>query len=127
MFNADKITRTKLAMLVTSVLLTIFTTIGLLYAMTISNLSSIGSGDTLTLNIAMVIAIIIAFMWVIILILFYEFKTDDAMKNQIISLKKTIDEHDEFVKMLKATTFTPAVTNPDVLTEGGVTGHIPPK
>jgi len=142
----DKIARTKLAMLVTVVILTIFTTIGLYYTMTVSNVTSVGNSDPLVLNISMVLAIIIAFMWVIALILFYEFKTDEALKVEIHNLieraatlesratnaesRVTVAESrasnlEEYNDMLKSTVFTPAVCDPDVLKEGGVTGHIP--
>lgn len=122
MISMDKITRTKLAMLVTSVLLTVFTTIGLYYTMTVSQVSNLGVDNTASLNFAMVVAIMIAFMWVVCLILFYEFKTDDAIKSEIVALKarnteleQRSGELEEFRDMLKATTFTPAVYDPDVL------------
>lgn len=129
MINLDKITRTKLAMLVTLVLMNIFTTIALFYTMTMSNVMSIGTeGNPFALNIAMVFAIVIAFMWVVALILFYEFKTDDIIKSRVHDLEHQVEDLEEFKQMLKSTTFTPAVTNSDVLTAGGVTGHtFPPK
>jgi len=80
----DKITRTKLAMLVTMVLMNIFTTIALYYTMAVSNMMNIeAESDPFVLNIAMIFAIVIAFMWVVTLILFYEFKTDDAIKSRV--------------------------------------------
>lgn len=88
----DKITRTKLAMLVTVVLLNIFTTISLYYTMTMSNIMSVGNSDPIVLNMAMVFSIVIAFMWVIVLILFYEFKTDDAIKFRVHNLETRISE-----------------------------------
>lgn len=128
MFNMDKITRTKIAMLVTVVLLTIFATIALYYTMTVSAVTTLGSGDPLLLNLAMVFAIVIAFMWVIALILFYEFKTDDAIKTHVHALEKKVVELDEFKTMLKETVYTPVAINPDVLKEGGIQGHVvPPK
>jgi hypothetical protein len=97
MVNMDKITRTKLAMLVTLVLLNIFTTIALYYTMTSSALLNLeGAGDPVLLNVAMIFSVVIAFMWVVALILFYEFKTDDTIKSQINELKK-------FNQMLKDT------------------------
>jgi hypothetical protein len=114
-------------MLVTLVLLNLFTTIALYYTMTVSKLSDIGtSGNPAMLNLAMVFAIVIAFMWVVALILFYEFKTDDAIKTQIHSLESQISELNEFKKMLKETVYTPAVINPDVMKDGGITGHTVP-
>jgi len=128
MFNMDKITRTKLAMLVTLVLMNIFATIALYYMMTVSNVSNIGSGDPVVLNMAMVFAVVIAFMWVVILVLFYEFKTDDMIKTHIHVLEKKVVELSDYKQMLQDTVYTPAAINPDVLTEGGVTGHtVPPK
>jgi len=128
MFNMDKITRTKLAMLVTLVLMNIFATIALYYMMTVSNVSNIGSGDPVVLNMAMVFAVVIAFMWVVILVLFYEFKTDDMIKTHIHVLEKKVVELSDYKQMLQDTVYTPVAINPDVLTEGGVTGHtVPPK
>ena len=127
MFNMDKITRTKLAMLVTLVLLNIFTTIGLFYTITVSHITSLETGDPFGLNMSMIFAIIIAFMWVVVLILFNEFKTDDMLRTQIHKLESKVGELDEFKQMLKATVYTPAAINPDVLKEGGIQGHIPPK
>ncbi|MCJ7636066.1 MAG: hypothetical protein MUO21_01100 [Nitrososphaeraceae archaeon] len=128
MFNMDKITRTKLAMLVTLVLLNIFTTIGLFYTMTISHVMSLETGDPFALNMSMIFAIIIAFMWVVALILFHEFKTDDILRTHIHKLESKVEELDEFKQMLKTTVYTPVAINPDVLKEGGTTGHtIPPK
>lgn len=125
MVNMDKITRTKLAMLVTSVLLTLFTTIALYYTMTVSKITDIGTnGNPAALNMAMVFAIVIAFMWVINLILFYEFKTDDTIKTQIHTLETQISEINEFKTMLKETVYSPAAINPDVMKEGGITGHV---
>lgn len=132
MFNMDKITRTKLAMLVTVVLLTIFTTIGLYYTMTVSNVTNLGGSDPVVLNFSMVLAIMIAFMWMIILILFYEFKTDDALKTELHKLEKAasdlkarsveLEERsaqlEEFEATLKATTFRPAVIDQDVIYAG---------
>jgi hypothetical protein len=125
MFNMDKITRTKLAMLVTGVLLTIFTTIGLYYTMTVSNVMNIGNGDPLVLNFSMVLAIMIAFMWMVLLILFYEFKTDDALKSELhkyesetLKLNVQVKELEEFKATLKATTFRPDVFDSDVLYAG---------
>jgi formate hydrogenlyase subunit 4 len=89
----DKITRTKLAMLVTLVLMNIFTTIALCYTMTVSNILALeAETDPFALNMAMIFAIVIAFMWVITLILFYEFKTDDAIKSRIHVLETHILE-----------------------------------
>ncbi len=127
MFNMDKITRTKIAMLVTVVLLTIFATIALYYTMTVSAVTTLGNGDPLLLNLAMVFSIVIAFMWVIALILFYEFKTDDIIKTHVHTLEKKVVELEEFKTMLKETVYTPVAINPDVLKEGGIQGHIPPK
>jgi len=129
MINLDKITRTKLAMLVTLVLMNIFTTIALYYSMTMSHMMSIGTeGDPFALNIAMIFAIVIAFMWVITLILFYEFKTDDIIKSRVRELEYQVEDLEEFRQMLKSTAFTPAAINPDVLKAEGVTGHAyPPK
>lgn len=127
MFNMDKITRTKIAMLVTVVLLTIFATIALYYTMTVSAVTTLGAGDPVLLNLAMVFAIVIAFMWVIALILFYEFKTDDAIKTHVHALEKKVVELDEFKTMLKETVYTPATINPDVLKDGGIQGHVPQK
>jgi hypothetical protein len=124
MFNMDKITRTKLAMLVTLVLLNIFTTIGLVYTMAVSHVTSFAAGESGgDLNIAMIFAIIIAFMWVVALILFHEFKTDDILRTHIHKLETHIVDLEAF----KATMVTPFAMNPDVLKEGGVQGHIPPK
>lgn len=121
MFNMDKITRTKLAMLVTLILMNIFVTIALCYTMAVSNVMTAGTGgDATVLNLSMVFAIVIAFMWVVSLILFYEFKADDIMKKNIIDLQK-------YNQMLKDTVYTPAAINPDVLKEGGIQGHVPPK
>ena len=92
MIMLDKITRTKLAMLVTVVLLNIFTTISLYYTMTMSNIMSVGNNDPIILNMAMVFSIVIAFMWVVALILFYEFKTDDAIKFRVHNLETRISE-----------------------------------
>lgn len=128
MFNMDKITRTKLAMLVTLVLMNIFATIALYYMMTVSNVSNLGSGDPVVLNMAMVFAVVIAFMWVVILVLFYEFKTDDMIKTHIHGLEKKIGELMDYKQMLQDTVYTPVAINPDVLAEGGITGHtVPPK
>lgn len=127
MFNMDKITRTKLAMLVTLVLMNIFATIALYYMMTVSNVSNLGSGDPVVLNMAMVFAVVIAFMWVVILVLFYEFKTDDMIKTHIHGLEKKVNELSDFKQMLQDTVYTPVAINPDVFKEGGTTGHIPPK
>lgn len=125
MLNMDKITRTKLTMLVTLVLINLFTTIALYYTMTVSKLSDIGTGGNPTmLNMAMVFAIIIAFMWVVALILFYEFKTDDAIKAQIHALESQVSELTEFRDTLKATMLAPPAINPDVMKEGGITGHV---
>jgi hypothetical protein len=125
MFNMDKITRTKLAMLVTLVLLNIFTTIGLVYTMAVSHVTSFASGTPGNdLNMAMIFAIIIAFMWVVALILFHEFKTDDILKTHIHKLETHIVQLEEF----KATMVSPLAINPDVLKEGGIQGHVvPPK
>lgn len=121
MFNMDKITRTKLAMLVTLILMNIFATIALCYTMAVSSVTNLETGgDASVLNLSMVFAIVIAFMWVVALILFYEFKSDDIMRKNIIDLQK-------YNQMLKDTVYTPAAINPDVLTEGGIQGHIPPK
>jgi len=92
MIMLDKITRTKLAMLVTVVLLNIFTTIALYYTMTMSNIMSVGASDPVVLNMAMVFSIVIAFMWVVALILFYEFKTDDAIKFRVHNLETRVSE-----------------------------------
>ena len=93
MVNMGKITRTKLAMLVTLVLLNIFTTISLYYTMTSSALINLEqAGDPVLLNLAMVFSIVIAFMWVVALILFYEFKTDDTITSQIRNLEKKVNE-----------------------------------
>lgn len=141
MISMDKIKRTKLAMLVTAVLLNIFTTIGLYYMMTVSNATNLGGSDPIILNISMVLSIIIAFMWVVALIMFYEFKTDDILRTHVTTLSaKALEledlemkldarakELEEFKQMLKDTVYTPAAINSDVLTEGGVTGHIVPK
>lgn len=127
MFNMDKITRTKLAMLVTLVLMNIFATIALLYMMTVSNVSNLGSGDPVILNMAMVFAVMIAFMWVVILVLFYEFKTDDMIKTHMHAIEKKVGVLEDYKQMLQDTVYTKPVMNPDVLTEGGITGHIPPK
>lgn len=129
MINLDKITRTKLAMLVTLVLMNIFTTIALYYSMTISNVMSIESeGDPFALNMAMVFAIVIAFMWVVALILFYEFKTDDIIKSRVRELEYQVEDLEEFKRVLKSTVVTPVAINPDVLKAGGITGHMfPPK
>jgi ABC-type multidrug transport system fused ATPase/permease subunit len=127
MFNMDKITRTKIAMLVTLVLMNIFATIALLYMMTVSNVSNLGNGDTIVLNMAMVFAVVIAFMWVVILVLFYEFKTDDMIKTHMHVLEKKIVNLEEYKQMLQDTVYTKHAINPDVFTEGGITGHIPPK
>lgn len=123
MFNMDKITRTKLAMLVTLVLLNVFTTIGLFYTMTVSHIMSLETGDPFALNMAMIFAIIIAFMWVVALILFHEFKTDDVLRTYIHKLEMHITDLESF----KATMVSPLAINPDVLKEGGIQGHIPPK
>jgi hypothetical protein len=126
MVNMDKITRTKLAMLVTAVLLTIFTTIGLYYTMTVSNIINVETGgDPLLLNLSMVFAIMIAFMWVVVLIMFYEFKTDDTLKTEINKLERHVVELEEYKQTLIATAFPPATFDADVLKEGGVSGHIP--
>jgi len=115
-------------MLVTLVLMNIFATIALYYMMTVSNVSNIGSGDPVVLNMAMVFAVVIAFMWVVILVLFYEFKTDDMIKTHIHVLEKKVVELSDYKQMLQDTVYTPVAINPDVLTEGGVTGHtVPPK
>lgn len=128
MVNMDKITRTKLAMLVTLVLLNIFTTISLYYTMTSSAVLNIeAAGDPVLLNLAMVFSIVIAFMWVVALILFYEFKTDDIIKTQVRGLENKVVVLEEFKQMLNDTVYTPVAINPDVFTEGGITGHIPPK
>jgi ABC-type multidrug transport system fused ATPase/permease subunit len=127
MFNMDKITRTKIAMLVTLVLMNIFATIALLYMMTVSNVSNLGSGDPVVLNMAMVFAVMIAFMWVVILVLFYEFKTDDIIKTHIHVIEKKVVELEEYKQMLQDTVYTKPVMNPDILKEGGITGHIPSK
>lgn len=93
MVNMGKITRTKLAMLVTLVLLNIFTTISLYYTMTSSAVLNLEqAGDPVLLNLAMVFSIVIAFMWVVALILFYEFKTDDTIATQIRNLEKRVNE-----------------------------------
>jgi hypothetical protein len=124
MFNMDKITRTKLAMLVTLVLLNIFTTIGLVYTMAVSHATSFASGTPGDLNTAMIFAIIIAFMWVVALILFHEFKTDDMLRTHIHKLEGDIAGLEAF----KATMVTPLAINPDVLKDGGIQGHVvPPK
>jgi len=129
MINMNKITRTKLAMLVTLVLLNIFTTIALVYSMTVSNVVNLESGgDPAFLNLSMIFAIIIAFMWVVALILFYEFKTDDILVTHIHGIDTQIKEFKEFKQMLQDTAFPPYAMNSDVLKEGGITGHIvPPK
>jgi len=128
MVNMDKITRTKLAMLVTLVLLNIFTTISLYYTMTSSAVLNLeAEGDPVLLNLAMVFSIVIAFMWVVALILFYEFKTDDIIKTQVKGLERKVVELEEFKQMLNDTVYTPVAINPDVFTEGGIAGHIPPK
>ena len=128
MFNMDKITRTKLAMLVTLVLLNIFTTIGLVYTMAVSHVTSFAAGESGgDLNSSMIFAIIIAFMWVVALILFHEFKTDDILRTHIHKLEAKAVEFEEFKQMLKDTVYTPVAINPDVFKEGGVQGHIPPK
>jgi hypothetical protein len=89
----DKITRTKLAMLVTHVLLNIFTTIALYYTMTSSAVINLeAEGDPVLLNLAMIFSVVIAFMWVNALILFYEFKTDDVLTSRIKAIEaKLID------------------------------------
>ena len=125
MFNMSKITRTKLSMLVVSVLLTIFTTIALYYTMTSSAVINIeNGGDPVLLNLSMIFAVVIAFMWVMILIMFYEFKTDDILTTHLHKLDSQVTEIEEFKQMLKTTVFTPAVINPDVLKDGGVQGHV---
>ena len=128
MFNMDKITRTKLAMLVTLVLMNIFTTIALYYMMTVSNVSNIGSGDSAILNMAMVFAVMIAYMWVVILVLFYEFKTDDLVKTHVTTLEKRVADLIEFKQMLNDTVYTPVAINSDIFKDGGINGHtVPPK
>ena len=128
MVNMDKITRTKLAMLVTLVLLNIFTTISLYYTMTSSALLNLeASGDPILLNLAMVFSIVIAFMWVVALVLFYEFKTDDILRTHIHKIEAQAQEFAEFKQMVKDTMFAPAVFNSDILKDGGIQGHIPPK
>jgi hypothetical protein len=128
MINLDKITRTKLAMLVTLVLMNIFTTIALYYTMTVSKVMGIeAEGDPFILNMVMIFSIVIAFMWVVALILFYEFKTDDSIKSHVHALEAQVLELSDFKQMLKDTVYTPAAINPDVFNEGGITGHIPPK
>jgi len=115
-------------MLVTLVLLNIFTTLGLVYTMAVSRVTSIGGSDSVELNVVMLFAIVIAFMWVVALILFHEFKTDDLMRTHINKMELEIKELSEFKDMLKATAFPPVVINPDVLKEGGIQGHVvPPK
>lgn len=126
MFNMDKITRTKLAMLVTLVLLNIFTTLGLVYTMAVSKISSVGGNDSVELNVVMLFAIVIAFMWVVALILFHEFKTDDLMRTHMIKMEGEIADLKEFKDILKETVYTPVAINPDVLKDGGIQGHSVP-
>jgi hypothetical protein len=46
----------------------------------------------------------------------------------IRGLEKKIIELNDFKQMLRNTVYTPAAINPDVFTDGGVTGHkISPK
>jgi hypothetical protein len=93
MVNMDKITRTKLAMMVTLVLLNIFTTIALYYTMTSSAVINLeNEGDPVLLNLAMIFSVVIAFMWVAALILFYEFKTDDAITSRLKALEAKFTE-----------------------------------
>jgi len=121
MVNMDKITRTKLAMLVTVVLLNIFTTIALYYTITVSHITNLEAGDPVVLNMAMLFAIVIAFMWVVALILFHEFKTDDMLRTNIHKLEMHVRDLEAF----KLTMVSPLAINPDVFKEGGITGHVP--
>jgi hypothetical protein len=128
MINMDKIARTKITLLVFIVLLTIFTTIGLYYTMTVSSISTLETaGDSFVLNVSMVFAMVIAFMWMTVLTLFYEFKTDEIIKAHIHKLEGKSAEYEEFKEMLKGTVLNSAPINADVLNEGGITGHVPPK
>lgn len=123
MVNMDKLTRTKLAMLVTLVLLNLFTTIALYYTMTVSSALNVESGgDPNLLNVAMVLAIVIAGLWVIALIMFHEFKTDDVLRTHIHRLDEKIAELEGFRDSYKLTHATPPM-DPALLTYGGVTGH----
>jgi hypothetical protein len=119
-----KIKKTKLSMLVALVILNILTTISLYFMMTNSTLNTIGSdmGESVvtlygfSLNVSLVFSAIIAVLWLVALILFYEMKTDDELEQNIVSFERYMSdfkaEADAMLSELKDYKDTQIATSP---------------
>lgn len=111
----EKIKKTKLTMLVALVVLNILATISLFYMMTNSTMSAVSSVLSesvvnfygFSLNVSLVFAAIIAILWLIAFILFYEMKTDDEFEKRILEFEVVVEtrlgdleEHNRIQKLV---------------------------